>query len=31
MIEESTLKFYELYVDCQATKQKNIKLEETFQ
>ncbi len=31
MIEESVLKFYELHVECTATKQKNMKLEETFQ
>lgn len=30
MLEESVVKFYELYVDCQATKLKNLKLEETF-
>ena len=31
LIEEAALRFYELYVDCAATKQKNTKLEETFQ
>ena len=31
MIEESVVKFYELYVECAATHQKNLKLEETFQ
>lgn len=31
MVEESVVRFYELYVDCHSTKQKNVKLEETFQ
>jgi hypothetical protein len=30
IFEESIVRFYELYVDCLATKMKNQKLEETF-
>ena len=30
LIEESVLKFYELYVEAQGYKMKNVRLEETF-
>jgi hypothetical protein len=30
MIEESVIKFYELYVEAQGLKMKNMRLEETF-
>ncbi len=31
LIEESILKFYDLYVEAQTLKMKNVRLEETFQ
>ena len=30
LIEESILKFYDLYVEAQTLKMKNVRLEETF-
>jgi hypothetical protein len=30
LIEESMMKFYDLYVEAQSLKMKNVKLEETF-
>jgi len=30
LIEDSVVKFYEIYTECQSLQLKNIKLEETF-